>query len=1022
MLVGFATAVECAQAQILLQPGFDQTTIATIAGRTRAWGVGVADFNNDGFVDIVSGDTSGDAHLYTGNGTGAYSDAGIVINMTFNDAYGLAVGDFNGDGNQDFVLTRTAGTAEDGQILLYLGNGNGTFQSVGTLPQLGLLVGDAGTDVVSVAAADVDGDGDVDLVAGDITASANSAADVTLFRNLGNDGSGHPTWSAAIIISALNVTVDPEVAPYYPPTTTLSGYGLAFGDMDGDGDQDLLVSDRASYLYVYRNDGTGTFALIRYERVSSRPLAFARLHETFTTQAAIATGDMNGDGRVDFVTGNCDGTWEGMVDLWLNTGNDGSGRPEFMNAGIIGGAGTDARGIATGQLNSAVDSYRDIVFGNFEASLYGLWGDQTDTDTDGIVDRFDNAPQHPNAPRLDMNTDGGINRLDQLDNDHDGIGDPADPDDDNDGVADAADNCPFNANSDQADADTDGRGDACDPLNNLDSDGDGIFDGPLDPAMRLRATQAKAAWSLSDTHFIVRIDALGRAFQNEFTQILTDAAIWSPAEWATKKLENYNGIGDDPATAGYQVPADLDGGKEVPVTVAVIPKILWDAFGDPDPIGWINDRIVNPKFEIAQHGTYHVSNTMLGDWAGMPDRNFYSCETCGFSAAEMFQYLRVGRRTLLGEYGLDPWIQQSGAVPGVSPAINWLVAANPLIAYAPPFNASDTPSRDATGRFGYAGFSASIYEESSLIFAPEGSRHEMFDEYGMYHASADRQVDPVVPNGMTYDQYLASITQVGALNTWLIEEVEWSTRYCNTTPRLDPCAAAPGGINRENNMVDPTRWALWLTLLDYVKAAGQPMTLGDYSLAVASDNAPTVPNADQADADHDGIGDVIDGAALAAFDADLAVGAAGATGNLTARLTNGGFGIDNQLITFRFDADGDGTPEVFTANTNAAGDAAAVVVSTRPVGDQTTFTAEWNGVVATANATANVRIVPSIGDMDCNGTVASTDIEPFVLALADPAGYQAAYPACNINHADIDGNNSADGADIQPFIQLLLSH
>ena len=122
------------------------------------------------------------------------------------------------------------------------------------------------------------------------------------------------------------------------------------------------------------------------------------------------------------VTGGTDGQWEGDVDLWLNTGNDASGKAQFMNAGVIGGAGTDARGLDLGQLNPDVDSYRDVLFGNYEGQLYGLFADLTDTDGDGIIDDFDNAPLHPNAPRLDMNTDGGINRLDQLDNDHDGVG------------------------------------------------------------------------------------------------------------------------------------------------------------------------------------------------------------------------------------------------------------------------------------------------------------------------------------------------------------------------------------------------------------------------------------------------------------------------------------------------------------------------------------------------------------------------------------------------------------------------
>ncbi|AQT67720.1 hypothetical protein STSP2_00868 [Anaerohalosphaera lusitana] len=939
-----------------LQPGFDQVLVKEV-GVTRAWGVGAGDFNNDGIEDIVTGDTYGDVHLYLGNGDGTFVDGGVVINQTYHNAYALAAADFNDDGNDDFVLTMTGDygtTILDGQVHLYLGNGDGTFVSNGW-PQAGQVVGDAGTDVMAVAAADVDGDGDVDLVAGDVTGSGNSAADVTLYRNQGNDTSGNPTWAAETIVSATGV-VDPELPPYYPPTSYMHGYGVAFGDLDGDGDQDLLLSDRASYAYVYRNDGAGNFAPIRYNAISTRPLALGRLHAVFTSKLSLSCGDFNGDGLVDFVTGGSDGDWEGVVDLWLNEGNDGSGNPQFGFAGNIGANGTDAKGIATLQINSDTDSYVDVVFGNYEGVLTGLLTDRTDTDGDGIIDRYDNAPLYPNAPRLDMNDDGGINSLDQLDNDQDGVGDPADADDDDDGVDDITDNSPMVANADQKDTDGDGRGDASDPLNDTDSDGDGILDGPIDPELYMHAMQAKGEWSKSDTHFIIRIDALGRAFQNEFTQLMTDAAIWGPTEWETKKLENYNGIGDSPATSGYQVPSDLPGGKSTPLTLVVIPRRIWNAFGDPDPVAWMNDRLANDNLEIGQHGTYHANNTMLGDWASDPTINYYSCETCGFTMEEMFQYLRVGKRTLLGDYS-DMWLQDSGADPATSPYVDWTNAANPLISYAPPFNTSDAPSRDAISRLGYLAFSASIWEENTSIFTPEGSHHEQFDQFGMYHASADLQVDPEYSGSdtMTYTEYLNSITQFGQLNTWLIEEVEWCTRYCNDLPRLEPCAASPSGLNRETNMVDPDRWAKWLTLLDFVNANGQPMTLGDYALAVSFDNAPTVANPDQADADHDGIGDVIDDAVIASDGVTLAWNGDVAEGTLTATLTAGGNGIADQTVQISWDSDGDGTDELLTATTDSTGTATVTLQSARSGGSYL-CDIYWDGILVQSSTTVEVTV------------------------------------------------------------------
>ncbi len=835
----------------VLQPGFNQAFVDA-SGASRAYGVAIAEFTGDNVEDVIAGDTAGDARLLVGNGDGTFTPAGVVINNTFTDAFGLVAADFDRDGFQDVALGG-ASTALDGQVLLFLGNGDGTFQSPG------ILVGDTGTEAVVLAAADVDGDNDIDLVAGDVATSAIETADVVLFRNQLEVLGGALAFVPEVIVAGVDRGFSPlaEEPPYYPPDNTSSweAYGLAFGDADSDGDADLMLADQAHYLYVYENDGTGSFAPIRYETIGGRPFAFVRMDSSgfSDAQAALAAGDLNSDGLVDLVASYQNtsvGTGSGDVFVWLNEGTDGMGRPIFSDGGRAGGAGSDSRGLAVGQLDPNVDLLPDIAFGNFQGEVWALFADLTDTDGDGIIDDLDNAPLDFNPPIVDMNTDGGLNRFDQLDADADGVGDPADPDDDNDGFDDGVDNCELSPN-DQSDSDGDGLGDACDPRDDRDSDGDGITDGPADPTLLTRAVAAKAQWARNDTHLIIRIDALGRVFQNEFTQTLVDAATLTPEDWEVKKFDNYNGIGDGPAVPDYQVPADLPGGANTPMTVVVIPKQIWNAFGDPDPIQWINDRNANPNLELGQHGTYHFNNVPLGDWAVLPDRNFFSCETCGLSFRNVFQLLRVGRRTLLGDY-MDPWIQQSGADPATSPRIDWSDAANPLLSYAPPFNASDPPSRDATAQLGYPAFSASVFEENSPIFTPEGSHQNDFDGSGMFHASAAAQIDPEDVGA------LGNFLTPGQLNTWLIEEVEWSTRYCNDLPRLAPCAVAPGGVNRENNMVDLDRWASWLELLDYANANGEVMTMGDYALAVATDNCPGVPNADQADGDADGTGDVCD--------------------------------------------------------------------------------------------------------------------------------------------------------------------
>ncbi|MCH7871680.1 MAG: hypothetical protein IID33_08250 [Planctomycetes bacterium] len=71
-------------------------------------------------------------------------------------------------------------------------------------------------------------------------------------------------------------------------------------------------------------------------------------------------------------------------------------------------------------------------------------------------------------------------------------------------------------------------------------------------------------------------------------------------------------------------------------------------------------------------------------------------------------------------------------------------------------------------------------------------------------------------------------------------------------------------------------------------------------------------------------------------------------------------------------------------------------------------------------ATAVVVLdAPLLGDVNCDGTVNALDIEPFLVALFDPAGYPLQYPDCDINLADINGDGSVNALDIEGFLNLL---
>ena len=66
-----------------------------------------------------------------------------------------------------------------------------------------------------------------------------------------------------------------------------------------------------------------------------------------------------------------------------------------------------------------------------------------------------------------------------------------------------------------------------------------------------------------------------------------------------------------------------------------------------DPAAAPLRRALDPElFELAMHATYHANNVPVSDWAGVEDRFFFSCETCGLTLAENLELLTAWRRTI----------------------------------------------------------------------------------------------------------------------------------------------------------------------------------------------------------------------------------------------------------------------------------------------------------------------------------------------------------------------------------------
>ena len=229
----------------------------------------LADVNQDGHLDLVSIGDHGSPNIntnqhgvmvYFGNGTGT----SFTLSMNGGFGYGgCAVGDINNDGKQDiaFGCHHAAGKLIDVQV----GNGSGTsWSAYGTgLGSNGETWGMFGTDL-----GDVNNDGWLDI-------ASNSFGNGNGVRIYKNNQDGSWTQTAA-----------------YAKAGNVSRY-VKFGDIDGDGNMDFVVSNEL--VAAYFGNGTGTFT----NKDNGLPVTISG-----AAYEDVSLGDIDNDGDDDFIFSN----------------------------------------------------------------------------------------------------------------------------------------------------------------------------------------------------------------------------------------------------------------------------------------------------------------------------------------------------------------------------------------------------------------------------------------------------------------------------------------------------------------------------------------------------------------------------------------------------------------------------------------------------------------------------------------------------------------------------------------------
>jgi hypothetical protein len=285
-----------------------------------AGGEAVADFNLDGRPDVASRTGS----VFLGNGDGTFEPRYLGT-----AGYSLAAGDLNNDGKPDAVVGYSSGDSWRGftaRLSIVHGNGDGTFG-----PRNQLDIPDNYGEPSSVALADLDADGLLDVLVGTDNAQLDAYDVYTVSVMWGAGGSAN-------------------LPGYGERYAGLSGT-LAVGDVNGDNHPDIITAFESDEVLVNLGTGNGDFA---------GPVSYA----AGVTPRSPAVTDINGDGLLDLVIAN-EGRWDGTdyagkgVSVLLGYGTGGFAAPEHFTtsdpafdvvAGDFNGDGTTDLTVAVGPL------------------------------------------------------------------------------------------------------------------------------------------------------------------------------------------------------------------------------------------------------------------------------------------------------------------------------------------------------------------------------------------------------------------------------------------------------------------------------------------------------------------------------------------------------------------------------------------------------------------------------------------------------------------------------------------------
>ncbi len=277
---------------------------------TMAGGVGVLDYDGDGWLDVyaVQGGSLSDKsiplpsaqrdRLFHNKGNATFEDvterAGLAA-MPGGYGHGVVVGDYDNDGRPDLFVTRWRSYA------LYRNRGDGTFEDA--TERAGL--GGPRDWPTSAAFGDLDGDGDLDLYVCHYTDwDAERSASCPHPNHPDRHGYCVPRGFASMVDHVFRndqrrfVDVS-EQAGVRAADRDGRGLGVVIADVDDDGRPDIYVANDMTPNFLFRNLGG-----LRFEEVGDVSGAGSSGGGGYQAGMGIACGDLDGDGRPDLAVTN----------------------------------------------------------------------------------------------------------------------------------------------------------------------------------------------------------------------------------------------------------------------------------------------------------------------------------------------------------------------------------------------------------------------------------------------------------------------------------------------------------------------------------------------------------------------------------------------------------------------------------------------------------------------------------------------------------------------------------------------